>query len=426
MGDTESRYAARRPGPSSTTRPRGAASPEVRPVMGFAMLAFLAAFAFAGMYGLYPPKAAPVTAPAAEFSAERAMEHVRAISQKPHPIGSPANAVVRDYIMAQLRAMGLRPEVQKATVVSARWAPSFAAATVQNIAARLAGTDSSRGQTGHGRPGYGQAVMLVAHYDSVPSGPGASDDGTAVATLLETLRALKAGPSLKHDAVLLFTDGEEAGLLGAKAFVDEHPWAKDVGLVLNFEARGTGGAAFMFETSPDNGWLIREFAKAAPHPQANSLTYDVYKLLPNDTDFSMFKQAGMQGFNFAFLDGSARYHTALDNARNTDHRSLQHQGSYALSLSRRFGNLERLDVPPKPDIVYFSVLGTALVQYPRTWVMPLAVLAAAIFVGVVVLGFRRKRLVARGETVARREVVTKGVFPTSAFVTTLSPTTASS
>jgi hypothetical protein len=120
-----------------------------------------------------------------------------------------------------------------------------------------------------------------------------------VAVLLETLRALRSSPPLRNDLIFLFTDGEEPGLLGAKAFVDAHPAA--AALVLNFEARGTSGPAFMFETSEGNGWIVRQFAEAAPYPQANSLSYKAYRNMPNDTDLTIFKKAGIAGLNFAFI-----------------------------------------------------------------------------------------------------------------------------
>ena len=138
---------------------------------------------------------------------------------------------MRDHLVGQLRALGLDPQVQTATVArhEPKWRGPAVAATVKNIVARLKGTANTR------------AVMLAAHYDSVPSGPGASDDGSGTVTLVETARALKAGPPLRNDVIFLITDGEELGLLGAQAFVSEHPWVKDGGLVLNFEARGACG-----------------------------------------------------------------------------------------------------------------------------------------------------------------------------------------
>jgi hypothetical protein len=231
----------------------------------------------------------------------------------------------------------------------------------------------------------------VSHYDSVIAGPGANDDGTAVAALLETIRALRAGPPIQNDVVFLFTDGEEAGLLGAKAFVDEHPLAREIGLVLNFEARGNSGPVLMFETSPDNGWLIQEFARAAPAPFASSLFYDVYRTLPNNTDFTLFKEAGFAGLNFAYIDGDTYYHSPLDNIANVGERSLQHHGVYALALTRHFGNLS-LENTKGSDAVYFNILGSALVRYPGGWIMPLLILVALGTIAVIVLGFRARLL----------------------------------
>jgi hypothetical protein len=184
-------------------------------------------------------------------------------------------------------------------------------------------------------------------------------------------------------------------MLGSKAFVEQHAWAKDVGLVLNFEARGSGGPSIMFETSERNGWLIREFAKAAPHPVAHSLAYEIYRILPNDTDFTFFKKAGYSGLNFAYINGLPRYHTLLDSYDRIDERSLQHHGSYALTLTRHFGNLN-LNETKETNAVYFDILGTTLVRYSETFVLPLAALVCLAFAALVVYGLRRKRLTLKG------------------------------
>ncbi len=336
-------------------------------------------FAFLGIYQLNPPDAVPINAPRMDFSSGRAMKHLEVIAQKPHPIGSPENAEVRNYILKELAARGLNPEVQKTTVINPRWGTPFRVGTVHNILARLPGTDNTK------------AILLAAHYDSVPTGPGASDDGAAVAAMLETVRALRVGLPLKNDVIFLFTDGEEAGLLGAKAFVDEHPWAKDIGVVLNFEARGNSGPSIMFETSSENEWLIQEFAKAALHPVANSFTYSIYKNLPNDTDLTIFKEAGWAGLNFSYINGLIHYHTMTDSVKNIDERSLQHHGSYTLALTRHFGNLDLQDTKAS-DAIYFDILGSAFVHYSEAWVTPLTVFVVFLFVGVVGLGLRRKQL----------------------------------
>ena len=143
-----------------------------------------------------------------------------------------------------------------------------------------------------------------------------------------------------NDVIILLSDGEEIGLFGAKAFVGDHPWVKDVGLVLNFEARGNEGPAFMFETSDHNGWLVKEFVQTASLPVAHSFIYNLYKLMPNDTDLTIFKDAGLNGLNFAFAEGLGHYHTTSDNLQELSKESLQHHGEYMLNLVRHFGELD--------------------------------------------------------------------------------------
>lgn len=370
--------------PAGGTKATAPARPERRAAAkGAAAFLLICGLALLSLYTQQKaPAKSPASAPGGEFSSERAVRHLGMIARDAHPIGSAEHASVRDYLVGALAEMGLSPEVQKTTAVNRR-GEGFAGAVVENVLARLKGASGDK------------AVLLVAHYDSVPTGPGANDDGAAVAALLETARALRSEGPLKNDVIFLFTDGEEAGLLGAKAFADEHPWAGHVGLVMNFEARGHGGPAFMYETSDQNGWLISEFARAAPRPVANSLTYEIYKRMPNDTDMSVFKRAGFQGLNFAYIGGVASYHTRLDRVENVDERSVQHHGTYALALARHFGGLD-LGRRPAGDAVYFNLPGLGLIHYPSGWAVPLALLVLALFVAVAVLGFRRGRLTLPG------------------------------
>lgn len=326
-----------------------------------------------------PPAAVPESAPASEFSSGRALKHLASIARKPHPLGTEEHALVREYILAQLTAAGLSPETQETLAVNPNVIPNRAG-NVRNVLARLKGTG-----------GGGKAILLASHYDSVAPGPGASDDGAAVAALLETLRALKTGAPLKNDVIFFFSDGEEGGLLGSRAFTSEHAWAKDVGLVLNFEARGHYGPSIMFETSGNNNWLIGEFARAAPHPVATSFAYEIYSRLPKDTDLSVFKDANLAGMNFAYINGVTHYHTALDNAQNLDERSLQHHGSYALALTRHFGNLD-LNASQSGNAVYFDLFASTLIRYSEAWVIPCAILTTLLFLAVVFLAIRKKQL----------------------------------
>ena len=346
-------------------------------------LAFLTATAWWSVLQISPPPTVPDTAPLAVFSAERAIAYLRDFARVPHPVGSAAHDLVRDYIIRHLATLGVQPEVQHTTVVSTRWGSPYNAATVYNIVARLPGQASTK------------AVMLAGHYDSVSAGPGASDDGHAVSLELETLRALRRSPQLRNDVIFLFTDSEEGGLLGAKAFVEQHPLARQVGLVMNFEARGTSGPAMMFETSEQNGRIVREFAAAAPHPVTSSLSYEAYKLLPNDTDLTFFKSGGLAGMGFAYVDDVAYYHTQYDDVAHLDPRSLQQDGDYALALARHFGDLDLRDLKG-PNVTYFVLPILGCIVYPASWSVPLAVSAALLFAGIVVLGVSKGCLTLRG------------------------------
>ena len=338
---------------------------------------------FVSFSQITPPAEVPASAPTSEFSASRAAQHVGLISQNPHPVGSSEHQRVKDYVLSQLSAMGLSPQVQRSSVLNQSSNRSLSGASVENILAKIDGTINHK------------FVLLVAHYDSVPTSFGASDNGTGIATLLETARALKASSSLKNGVIFLFTDAEELGMLGAKAFVDEKTSVRDVGVVLNFDARGNTGPSIMFETSSGNGWLIDQFAKAARYPVANSLTYEVYKRLPNDSDLSVFKSAGLAGLNFAYIGGPAHYHSAIDDSSNVDHRSLQHHGSYALQMARHFGDLS-LDQNRASDQIYFNTGGSILIHYSKTLAIILALAEVLLFLFLVSFGRRSRRISIRG------------------------------
>jgi hypothetical protein len=376
---------------------------KTEPVIGVLMLIILLCIAVLSIQQLNPPTALDSNAPLNEFSASRAMKHLASIARTPHPIGAVEHEDVRRYLMQELSALGLVPEVQETTVVNPNWVSPYSAATVQNVVALLKGTENS------------QAILLVGHYDSVPAGPGAADNGAAVATMLETLRALKSSEPLKNDVILLFTDAEEFGLLGARAFVEQHRWAKNVGAVFNFDARGNSGPVIMFETSRQNGGLIREFARAARYPVATSFSYDIYRILPNNTDFTIFQKANLSGLNFANINGFINYHTQLDNVENVDARTVQHQGAYALALVRHFGNL-RLPIPPERNAVYFNTIGSILIHYPSSWSIIWTLLTALLFVAVVIAGFRSGRLqisgIIRGFLMLLFTTITAGIAGT--------------
>lgn len=305
-----------------------------------------------------------------EFSAARAVALLNELDgdSVPHPLGSTANAVVRDRIMQRLRLLGYAPELQSGAFVCNPYAVCGAPV---NIIARLEGSGDGPSAVNPTTGESMDSVLLAAHYDSVPVGPGASDDGAGVAEILEIARTLKFRPRSRHPIILLIDEGEEDGLLGAEAFVQHHPWARSVKAAVNIDNRGTSGANLMFETGSANAWLMRLYAHAVARPLTNSVFYAIYKHLPNDTDFSVFKTAGYQGFNFAYIGDVANYHTPQDDIQHVDQRSIQQQGEQALAALLTLANSD-IDRPPAGEAVFFDLYGRVLVRLPQRIMLPAA------------------------------------------------------
>ncbi|MCG2460854.1 M28 family peptidase [Flavobacteriaceae bacterium F89] len=319
--------------------------------------------------------------PKTSFSTDRALAHVKEISKKPHAVGFPGHKQVRDYIVGELEKMGLKTTLQMG-YTAGDWG-NLSKPT--NILARIKGS------------GSGKALLLLAHYDSNPhSSLGASDDGSGVATILEGVRTFLSKKRIpKNDIIVLISDAEELGLNGADLFVNDHPWAKSVGLALNFEARGSGGPSYMLiETNGGNAHLIRDFTAADPqYPVANSLVYSIYKMLPNDTDLTVFRKDGdIEGFNFAFIDDHFDYHTARDNYDRLDRSSLAHQGSYLMPLLNYFSDADLENLKSTADDAYFNFPYYGLVSYPFAWIWTMFGLVVVVFIILLIIGFRNGQL----------------------------------
>lgn len=367
------------PAPLARPAERVLIRPRHRFAAACAALVFLIALGAATLLTLRPPTPLTAQAPPGEFSAARAYAHAEVVAARTHPAGSAANDEVRSHLERELRALGLEVQTQETVGAEAGHLSGAAAgatlAQVRNVVARLPGTDPT------GR------VFLVAHYDSVQVGPGGNDDAAGTAALLEVARALTAGPAPRNDIVFVLTDAEEACLCGAQAFAAEHPLAAEGGVVLNLEARGSTGPVIMFQTSERNAALVDVFGKAAAHPLGTSFAVEIYRLLPNDTDFTAFLDNGFAGLNSAYIDGAAIYHTPLDTAESLDRGSLQHHGANALGLAREFGRTDLTRLDAGGDATYFPVLGS-LVSYPGAATWPLAALA---LLAVAALGWLARR-----------------------------------
>lgn len=331
---------------------------------------------------LMPNRITNLETPKNEFSTERALIHLKEITKKPHYVGTKNHEEVRNYIISELENLGLTVEIQTQVAINTKWR---AGANTKNILARIKGSEK------------GKALLLLTHYDSaVHSSPGAADAGSGVVVILEGIRAyLSNNPKPKNDIIILISDAEELGLLGANAFVNYHPWAKGVGLVLNFEARGSGGPSYiLMETNGRNRNLVKAFNQAkVKYPVGNSLLYSIYKMLPNDTDLTVFREDGnIKGFNFAFLDDHYDYHTSQDSYERMDKNTLQHQADYLMPLLNYFANANLDNLNAEEDHVFFNFPGFVLMNYPFSWVKPMVILAVLWFFFLLFVGFKNRIL----------------------------------
>jgi hypothetical protein len=309
--------------------------------------------------------------PATDFSATRAYATLGRIlgpKEIPDPVGSAHNAQVRANIQKEFADIGVKTSTQTAFTCNAWRGFSFiACATVTNIIADVV-------------PGEGKAIVMLAHYDSVPAGPGASDDKSGVVTVLETARALKTknAPS-RHPVIAVITDGEEAGLLGANAFLQDAKLKDRVGVVVNVEARGTRGQSLLFQTSPGDSKLIDLYAHSVPVMATSSLYAEIYKFLPNDTDLTLFIRQGFPSLNFAFADNVRYYHTPMDTRSNLSRATLQMHGDNMLGVVSALEQVDYAALKGGND-VYISVLGVMLPRIPVSWALPFAILVFLILV----------------------------------------------
>ncbi|AMC11438.1 hypothetical protein Lupro_09250 [Lutibacter profundi] len=343
-------------------------------------LLIIVATVYYSFYALMPSGNIVETPAKTEFSTSNALKHLKEITKKPHFTGSTAHEFVVNYIETELKKLGLEVEIQEQMAVNEKWR---AAANTKNIIARIKGAEK------------GKALLLLSHYDANPhSSLGASDAGSGVVTILEGIRAFLASKKQpKNDIIICITDAEELGLLGANAFVNHHPWAKNVGLVLNFEARGSGGPSYMLlETNGGNKKLIEAFSNAkTPYPVANSLMYSIYKMLPNDTDLTVFREDGdISGFNFAFIGDHFDYHTAQDSYERLDLNTLNHQASYLMPLLNFFAYNSVENFNSNVDYVYFNVPYFGLIFYPFSFVTPLFIGSVILFIFLVFIGISKK------------------------------------
>lgn len=289
-----------------------------------------------------------------EFSTNNAISNLKIIADEPRPLGSKNHSIVKEKIIERIKSLGLEPRIQKTTAISQFPERNILAALVTNIYCRIEGSRTSD-----------DAVLFVAHYDSVQNSAGASDNGSAVAVFLETIRVLKSKPKLNNDLIFLFTDAEEIGLLGARSFADELFSSQNIKLVANFDSRGSKGILNMFQTSSENARLINEYAAIYANKNANFLNSEIYNLLNNNSDLTVFLKKDTAALNFANIDGSNTYHNQTDTIENVNTGLLQAKGNQIIALADHFGSVEINELKSKENIIYFDFLGSGLITYSK-------------------------------------------------------------
>ncbi|MEO6637304.1 MAG: M20/M25/M40 family metallo-hydrolase [Ginsengibacter sp.] len=333
-----------------------------------------------------PPSVVNSNAADSVFSAVRAFGYLQEIATAPHSLGTVEHDRVANYIVNTCKHLGLKVELQDATETTIK-GNTIVAANVHNIVAYTKGTKG------------GKAITNIAHYDSQPNTPGAADDGIGVAAMLETARALKSLPPAENDIMFLFTDAEEPGLFGAKAFVNENSLFKNVAVAINWDFRGNEGIAVTYETSAENGWIMREYARGIKYPYGNSMAFEISKRLPNFVDFQEFKQAGVTGFTSGMINGFTSYHSMTDNLQNLDQRSLQQVGDNMLSMVKRLENSNLVNTK-SPNVSYFNVFGFWFVYYPASLNLIFVIITTLLFAVVLYIGFVNEKIKVPGFAVA--------------------------
>jgi hypothetical protein len=288
------------------------------------------------------------------------------LGTEPRPVGSAAHAQVRSRLVEHLRAQGAAVTEHPSTVCG----PWGQCARLVNLVARLG-------------PASGEAVAVISHYDSVPASPGAADDGVGVGIAVSLAHRYRGQP-LERPLMLVLTDGEELGVLGAEALSRDGVLGS-LSAIVNLEARGTSGPSLLFETTGATGPVVRRFAQTATRPLTTSLFDAIYQRLPNDTDLTVFRPLGVPGFNLAFIGDPLDYHTGGDSLERLSLASAGHQLALATGL---VDSLLREPVVGGHEVVWFDVFGLFVVRLPAWAMAPLALLATA---GVLAAA-RRERL----------------------------------
>lgn len=342
----------------------------VRKVFGFNAipLTILAAIIYVGSIfsitriegDLKPPYVLDLLKDSEVHSFEATWTDLQQISASYHPYNSLANDQVHDYLVSTVREItkgvsGVTIDTEPQTIFldTPRSIKYFEA---NNVLVKLKGRNASA-----------PALLVSAHYDSVPTGKGTTDDGVGTATMLGLLRLFTAD-RLERTVIFNFNNNEEFGLLGAEAFV-RHPWAAEVETFLNLEGAGSGGKAILLQTTD---YEVAKHYRDARSPAADSIVQQGFQggAVGSLTDFNVYRDAGMRGVDIAFFKPRAWYHTVRDDIKDISKDSVAHMFVNAIDVARSLGSAPDFNsTSPSQSIengVFFTFLGRYFVIVPLT------------------------------------------------------------
>ncbi|GME81494.1 unnamed protein product [Ambrosiozyma monospora] len=286
---------------------------------------------------------------------------LQSISKEFHPYTSPANDRVHDYILERVQKLAENKSYIEVsddygslkTIINQQevFDPTSIANRIiyfesSNVLVKIEGKNPSL-----------EGILVSAHFDSVPTAYGTTDDGMGIASMLGILEhfSTKGVEQPDRTIVLNFNNDEEFGLLGAEMFF-EHEWSSLVKVFINLEGTGAGGRAILFR-STDNGVL--SYYKDVERPFANSLFQQGFQsgLIRSETDYKIYTRNGLRGVDIAFFKPRALYHTKRDSITGTSKGSLWHMEKSALDMTVSFA----YDTAPLNNDnskgVYFDIFG---------------------------------------------------------------------
>ncbi|KAI0688998.1 hypothetical protein BC835DRAFT_1441523 [Cytidiella melzeri] len=302
-----------------------------------------------------------------------AYEDLHLITERPHPATSHANDDVHHYLLKRLEPIVASQDyihlsddrLSNATFVGTTTVTGSRATYYEgsNILVKIDGTDAPALDS--------DGVLFSAHYDSVSTAPGATDNGMSVVTLLQLVQYL-ADPERRprRTAVFLFNNGEEDGLNGARLYF-EHPWSNLTTMFVNLEGAAAGGRPLLFRST--SLAAARSFnAEGVTHPHGNVLSADAFALgfIRSATDYEVFargvkdEKKGMDGLDFAFYKNRAFYHTQFDSIPGMGHQEAR-KALWTMMETAQGAGIALLDVDEVEDGnepgIYFDVLGHAMI-----------------------------------------------------------------